>query len=1263
MGLEDAVRRVRDLDSLFALLRDELDWLLGEPAAIEDSTFAWTAEDLRISNPEAARLNGVVVRQLRPFSQSQPWGIFLVEFATDRLYQTALRAVLRKLVPKRRGDPSLPSWQHDNLLFICTTGGCDSFTFAHFSGEEANRAVLTTFGWEQESTHIRTLCEFNLDRLRLPHDLSDADSWLRQWRSAFDVDRVSRAFYEDYKQVFNGLQAELRGQTQDAEWAHRYALQFLNRLVFLCFVQRKRWLGNDVRFVPNLWGRYKACAEPADSFFDRWLSVLFFEAFNNEFQAGRADRQHLPGDVRDALAKAPFLNGGLFTRNGLDDAHSFTIPDTLFEMLFDRFNGTAPGFLERYNFTISEDTPLDQEVAVNPEMLGKVYESLVNVSSEGLEEEDRRGTAGIFYTPRIEIDLMCRLAVVDWLTNHLGQEVKPLLYCAVFAYTSEEKETADEALAQQNLWDKLNELLREITVLDPACGSGSFLVGMLLVLDDLQARANRQLGEDENSYDRRKRIIGRSLYGVDCMEWAVHMAELRLWLQLVIETHLEWYQMKHRPLLPNLTFKIRPGDSLVQEIAGVNLSLHCKHLDIPSQLKGRLTRLKAEKMRFYRNEDRTVFRTEDALKNEEVRLFSDILAAKEDQLVGRISRLNAKLAATQRNLAGEDMHAVTGAERKQAEGEMEDLTTELEQIHSARQAIRQAGGSPLFVWDIAFVEIFESDNAGFDIVVGNPPYVRQEKIKDPLHPGEDKALYKAKLQRSVYSAYPSYFGYKPQKDTDARNPSRAAGKHIDGKADLYIYFYLHGLSLLNEKGSFCFITSNSWLDVGYGAELQEFLLRQSHVKLILDNQVKRSFATADVNTIIALLAAPSEKEDRGLTQTARFAMFKVPFENILSPVIFEEIEEATGRLSRPEFTVMPMPQKQLIEEGMASPEDEYAPARKPTVYVGNKWGGKYLRAPDIYWTILEKGRNKFVRLGDIAEVRRGFTTGANDFFCVRVLEETGGIARIRCDDGSEHLIEAEYVQELVLVKAKEIVRPLVRPEDLTYRLVRLDEKAARHRHAGEYIKWGESKGFHARPTTRSRSLWYKLDDRKPAQILIPIGHKRRPVVGLCKGLYASDNLVEVTLGDAAWGHTVAGSVLSTFTLLVYEITGRANFGQGLLKTQTYEVADIPALDPRIPAVRSMLEPTFRNVATRPPLMVYDEVRRPDRQALDDALLRSIGFDDQQERVRLVAELQDITCRIVWSRMAKSGNSRESRTSYDEWLATGKPFGNVGEDAD
>lgn len=500
-------------------------------------------------------------------------------------------------------------------------------------------------------------------------------------------------------------------------------------MLFLYFIQRKRWLGNNPNFLADFWRAYKASGQPQDTFFERWLSVLFFEAFNNRFHGGHTQ---FPEAIRNALALAPYLNGGLFSRNRLDNAHDPKLPDAFFALLFDHFDGTSPGFLERYNFTITESTPLDLEVAVDPEMIGKVYESLVNITFEGITEEDQRGTAGIFYTPRVEIDLMCRLSLVDALANRLGEDKKPLLYDAIFAYDPAEKEAADNALTQHNLWPTLNQHLRELTVCDPACGSGSFLVGMLLVLDDLQERANAQLGLEETPYERRRRIIGNQLYGVDVMDWAVHVAELRLWLQLVVETELQPAELRLRPLLPNLSFKIRRGDSLVQEIGDVNLGLHRQHLDIPSSLKGKLTQLKGKKLRFYQGEESL---REEAIKQEELLLFREILEQKVHTLQNEIATLNRQLTAlhAQTELPGMEQRSErrTPPPAEQAlRAQLEEKHADLERLRQALDALRTTQDVP-FIWDIAFVEIFEGESAGFDIVIGNPPYVRQERITPP----------------------------------------------------------------------------------------------------------------------------------------------------------------------------------------------------------------------------------------------------------------------------------------------------------------------------------------------------------------------------------------------------------------------------------------------------------------------------------------------------------------------------------------------------
>jgi len=1132
------------------------------------------------------------------FADANGFHILYCRLAADRLRLTDERAVVNRLLREHPyalfvfSDRSQTRWH-----FVNVKEGAKTPEGAERKGRRLLRRIA--IGPEER---LRTATEriSMLDVATLPPMLFGVSPLAIQQRhdEAFDVEAVTEAFFEDYKRVFARLQEDLHRQAPDPVWAHDYALQFLNRLMFLYFIQRKRWLGDDPDFLRTFWEAYKDAGQPRDTFFERWLSALFFEAFNDRFQAGRADRAHFPPGIRDALVLAPYLNGGLFTRNELDRRFPFTVPDSIFEMLFDRFNGQTPGFLEHYNFTISEDTPFDQEVAVDPEMIGKVYESLVNITFEGVEEEDLRGTAGIFYTPRVEIDLMCRLSLVDWLANRLGEKYKPLLYEAVFAYDPDEKEDADEAVARENLWPELDGLLREVTVLDPACGSGSFLVGMLAVLDDLQARANAQLGRDETPYERRKRIIGQSLYGVDVMDWAVHVAELRLWLQLMVETPLQPAELKFRPLLPNLSFKVRPGDSLVQEVGGINFALHRTHLDIPRALKGRLTQLKGEKLKFYHGDRTGRFRTEAELKQEERCLFRDILAARQHALDNRLKGIRRQLSATQMNLAGEATQAVDAKTAQALEAEVATLEAEQGQVAKALDAVRTAQEVP-FVWDIAFVEIFEGDEGGFDVVIGNPPYVRQERIappdkrEDDYDPDEWRELkkeYKEKLRRSVAVAYPRFFGYKP---------TSGKFRKLDGKSDLYVYFYLHGLSLLNEQGSFCFITSNSWLDVGYGKDLQEFLLKHSQAKMILDNEAKRSFSQADVNTIIALLGPPDDRRPVGLDRTTRFVMFKVPFEEVLSPVVFQEIEEATGRLVRPEFRVIARQQRDLHEEGLAvgkKGEVRKAAAR----YQGNKWGGKYLRAPDIFFTILEKGKGKLVRLGDIAEVRFGIKTGANEFF---YLDEE----RI-----AEWGIEEEFLKP-VIKSPRECKGILVRPAELRYKafMCHLDKRELRGTSALRYIEWGEEQGFHRRPSCSGRLRWYDLGAREFAKVLYPMIHSDRPAAFWnSDNVVVDHNLFEILTNEPL---LIWSCLVSSLQILFRELFGRSSLGQGALKTEGVDIRKFYVLRPEVfgAAATTAIREGFDALSRRPIYSLANEISRPDRRALDTVLFDALGLTKRE----------------------------------------------------
>ena len=1135
---------------------------------------------------------------------------------SDRLLLTAERPVISKLLE-----------HHPYTLFVFSNREQTDWHFVNvkYDTEESKKRRLfrriTITPYEKLRTASERIAMLDLDSINpLARggeggiELSPLDIQARH-EEAFDVEAVTKRFFEDYKSVFKTLQEDLASQIRDDRWAHDYALQFLNRCMFLYFIQRKRWLGEDTDFLRSFWESYQRTDEPADSFVHHYLNVLFFEAFNNKFHLGH---RHFPDQIRQALSLAPYLNGGLFRENDLDREYDFQISDWLFSGIFE--------FLEDYNFTIAEDSPLDQEVAVDPEMIGKVYESLVNVS----DETDERGDAGIFYTPRTEIDLMCRLALVDNLTNHLGEDHKNLLYELIFAFNPDDKAEADRKLAAASLWEPLDATLKELAVVDPACGSGSFLVGLLHILDDLRDRVNQALGRNESNFERKKGIIGQNLYGVDVMEWACHVAELRLWLALVIDAEFAPAELHLRdePLLPHFSFNIRCGDSLVQEIGGMNLAtLRDSFSGVPRALKARITRLKNDKLRFFNNDPTCRYRSEEELQHEELQLFRALIDDRTENIEEQIDGLQQQIDGPrerQMRLDGTVEERAAHQFELQAmeyQKQIEALTEDLNRLTEARSALVNARDVP-FVWDIAFVEIFTGEKEGFDIVIGNPPYVRQEDISDPNLPRErvtreNKKAHKAKLARSVYQAFPRFFNYKPERDITSDNPSLAVSHKLAAKSDLYIYFYFHGLSLLNPKGAFCFITSNSWLDVGYGKDLQEFTLKHCHIKQIIDNEARRSFASADVNTVICLFSAPDEKRQWGLDQTTRFVMFKIPFEGILDAVIFYEIETAPERLIKEEHRVFQISQGDLLEGG----SDDTTPQAK---YTGDKWS-KYLRAPDIYWTILERGQDKLVRLGDVAEIRRGFTTGANEFFYLDA-------ERIQ-----EWEIEGEFLKP-VIKSPKECKSILIDPGQLRFKLFMCNKDKADlgGTAALEYIEWGESEGFDQRRSCRARARWYDLGERFEPLGVIPCGYREVFIVYQNNEVLVDKRLYEL---EADEGEFILACLNSSLYPLFLEMQTRSyGGGGGPIDATVYEIADLylPKHSCFDSSAHEQLIDIFNSMSERTIDKIHDEVNEPDRRALDAIIFDALNLTPGERDA-----VYEAVIHLVEARLQKASSLRGS----------------------
>ena len=346
---------------------------------------------------------------------------------------------------------------------------------------------------------------------------------------AFDVEPVSREFFAGYRSAFDKAMALVEG-IDDLEQRKLFCQTLFNRLMFIAFVQRKGWLKLDSRqdYLSALWDVYQHDASPDKNFYRDRLELLFFAGLNtpNEVDVIGINRG---GFLRTVIGEVPYLNGGLFAED--DRAIQATVPD-------DAINPILNGLFKRFNFTVTESTPLDIEVAVDPEMLGRVFEELVTGRHE----------TGSYYTPKPVVSFMCREALKGYLETLLPEESRTGIVEFV--------EERDPSRLRDP--EAVLDTLRRVRVCDPACGSGAYLLGMLHELLDLRSClfAARNL-DPISAYERKLEIIENNLYGVDVDPFAVNIARLRLWLSLAVDFEGE------NPLpLPNLDFKIESGDSL-----------------------------------------------------------------------------------------------------------------------------------------------------------------------------------------------------------------------------------------------------------------------------------------------------------------------------------------------------------------------------------------------------------------------------------------------------------------------------------------------------------------------------------------------------------------------------------------------------------------------------------------------------------------------------------------------------------------------------
>lgn len=511
-------------------------------------------------------------------------------------------------------------------------------------------------------------------------------------KKAFSVEALSDDFFDEYRKQYAEFVKFLTGKEyvkkgnkwveqktgepdaqyftsfkKDDKLVRDYIKKMMGRIVFLYFLQSKGWLAGNLHYMHDLF--YDASDEVKGDFLDKVLEPMFFGLLNTRPE----DRSSAPlvnGVGVKYIPNAdeiPYLNGGLFQQEKIDEVES-VFPAGMFQSLFD--------FFDSYNFTIDENDPNDAEVGVDPEMLGKIFENLL---------EDNKDK-GAFYTPKEIVRYMCQESLTAYLQTGIDDaEVKE--HIANFVKTNDVEELGG---ASSELAMSIDQKLIDVKICDPAIGSGAFPMGLLREL--YACRKSIEIFEEDNAADIKRHIIQNNIYGVDIEKGAVDIARLRFWLALIIDE-------KEPMPLPNLDFKIMQGNSLLESYKGVDLDVTSKKLKTGKDTK------KTRGVLSLGFEETDVQKIIQDLVKSYFSITDHTLRAQRRQQIDKYVKDYIKVCA-------EGNH------------EVQDAVDELE-----------IPNDQFFLWHTYFADVFEK--GGFDIVIGNPPYVNVEGISV-----EDKKIYK-----------------------------------------------------------------------------------------------------------------------------------------------------------------------------------------------------------------------------------------------------------------------------------------------------------------------------------------------------------------------------------------------------------------------------------------------------------------------------------------------------------------------------------------
>ncbi|MGK4257659.1 Eco57I restriction-modification methylase domain-containing protein [Parabacteroides johnsonii] len=620
--------------------------------------------------------------------------------------------------------------------------------------------------------------------------------YLADVTEAFSVERLNKDFFAGYKAQYSKFLKLLDDTKQNRD----YVKKLLGRLVFLQFLQKKGWMGvpasrpdwegGDKNYLSHLIEHY----EGNNRLLSDILEVLFFNTLNEKRE----------GDIADARLgeniKIPYLNGGLFEKDNIDKL-DIDFPYSYFKELMD--------FFSMYNFTVDENDPDDSEVGIDPEMLGHIFENLL---------EDNKDK-GAFYTPKEIVQYMCRQSVIQYLKTHEPNEqyaepIEHLINDGIVMPILQTKSVAS----------RLIQLLKDVKVCDPAIGSGAFPMGILYVLyhtiHHLQSHAepNKSFDSTQTKLD----IIQNNIFGVDIEQGAVDIARLRFWLALVVDA-------EKPQSLPNLDYKITCGNSLLNRYA-IESPIESVFVEYNKGKNGneKMTLSKYKNLvNDYTNtsnhQTKAFFRqTIEMIK----KAFKTELSKQEKE---RISNLRGRIITLETPL-------LLGERTKQEKAELKKLKEKLvlkEKFQT--NIINNKLYENAFEWRFEFPQMLDNNGnfVGFDIVIGNPPY---NELRD--------------LELDMQRVLKDSMFYESAKG---------------GRLNMYQFFYPLSITIAANHGIITLITQNSVLAEDTALENRKLLFSQTDIISIdsfpeRDDRNLRVFESAKMSVCICILRKNKEPQ-------------------------------------------------------------------------------------------------------------------------------------------------------------------------------------------------------------------------------------------------------------------------------------------------------------------------------------------------------------------------------------------------------------------